>query len=105
MPGSKGKTQTWITTKPEASSNIVLGKTTLKLKQDNNGNPIIGKKGVPEFETPVFELSREMTNMDISPEDERFIELWSQSKIGGDHIHVPDPSPKKPGENRIRCRV
>ena len=96
VPGSKGKTQTWITTKPEASSNIVLGKTTLKLKQDNNGKPIIGKKGVPEFETPVFELSREMTNMDISPEDERFIELWSQSKIGGDHIHVPDPSPKNP---------
>ena len=96
VPGPKGKAQTWVTTRPEASSNVVLGKTTLKLKQDSNGKPIIGKKGVPEFETPVFELSREMTNMDISPEDERFIELWSQSKIGGDHIHVPDPSPKNP---------
>ena len=93
---SGGKTKTFITTSPEASSNITLGTTTLTFKTDSSGQPILGKKGVPEFESPVFELSREMSNLGVDITDQRFVNLWERSKIGGPHVHVPDPHPKNP---------
>ena len=91
-----GKPKTFITTKPDASSNISLGRSVIKLKKDAKGNPVTNKKDQPVFTTPTFELSREMTNMGVDITDERFIALWERSKIGGPSVHVPDPTPKLP---------
>jgi len=91
-----GKPKTFITTKPDASSNISLGRSVIKLKRDAKGQPVANKKDQPAFTIPAFELSREMTNMGIDIADERFIAMWERSKIGGPSVHVPDPSPKNP---------
>jgi hypothetical protein len=92
----KGKTKTFITTKPDASSNISLGRSTVRLKKDSSGKATVNKKGQAVFDTPTFELSREMVNMDIGVDNPRFIEFWERSKIGGPSVHVPDPSPNNP---------
>ncbi len=91
-----GKTKSFITTKPDASSNISLGKSTVRLKKDASGKAAVNKKGQAVFDTPEFELSREMVNMGVSVSDPRFVELWERSKIGGPSVHVPDPSPNNP---------
>lgn len=91
-----GKKKSFITTKPDASSNITIGKSTVKLKRDAKGEVITNKKDQPVFTTPTFELSREMTNMGVTVQDPRFADLWERSKIGGPAVHVPDPSPKNP---------
>jgi hypothetical protein len=96
VDAGSGKTKSFITTKPDASSNISLGQSTVRLKKDDSGKAVVNKKGQAVFDTPEFELSREMVNMGVDASDPRFIELWQRSKIGGPSVHVPDPSPNNP---------
>lgn len=90
-----------------AGSNILIGTTKLKLKTDK-GKPILDKKGIPEFEEPVFTPSQNVEKLFYkgSAEDETlmlgdkyvegFAELWIESRLSGPFIAVPDPSDKNP---------